>query len=909
MRIILSIFFMFYISAYSRDILQNYNRLDDRNVNISLNSIYVRTNDVYDVSSAAGISVEKLPGYIDSAKSLISSKNYFEAIEYLNDLDAKYKNYADIFYLRGIAYLKAGDIAYATRDFEQLLYLYFKDESMYNTVGEFFELINDYELALRTYLLAYKVSKDAKWLSRAGQLALSNGDINGANNYFNMISSSPYGREGIADVLFANKEYTKAIETYSNAMKQFSNSDDDYRVVSKISNTMIQMQLYLWQNNLDRKSYNNAISILDKIVDYSYQYPEITLARAKTYFYMNNYREAKNLLTSFIVQYKAYDEAYALLAQIYLLENNEKAAIELLEKGLRDFYANPRLYELFANILYNIGYSYYPSKLISQIIDIYEVSDENKIEYVKYLINTKKYTEAHNVLAKINSYQATAKGLKDTIEYNKILDKVLILEKSDYYVDIMSLLSKYKFTGYEEQMRVYYIAKSYYKLGSIDKAIDTLKDAFERGDISVNNVLLLRVLLTLRSQDGGTIYESEVDTTYIKATELWEEDLVENTNLVLDKIYEYVRFKQYDEALSYIDAIKTRGFDYSFIKKLQSIVYGYYASNLYEQSKYDLALSVANIAIQRNRENYDAQAIKTDIDIDAYKESVGDYENTDVYVKLSKYRERVLNKAVPYLENYILLAEALVNEYDIKGYEIINKIFPYINKNGGKDVILGRIYNKSRMYSYSIKSYNKAAAYMKIDLLNEIDSLIAARESSTPYYENNALDERDHYALAKLYTYMKRYNDAFKNINTALIFNKNNLDYVYQISYINELVGNVDQALSGYKYIISRNKRHAAANYRAALLSFQVYKNFDDAKNYAFNYIAVTPDDYSGYELLGRIYHIYASSYATINKRTILSDSLTSYKKALNKAVWAKDSKARENILREIDLVSTKIYE
>ena len=154
----------------------------------------------------------------------------------------------------------------------------------------------------------------------------------------------------------------------------------------------------------------------------------------------------------------------------------------------------------------------------------------------------KEYYKARELLRQINSYKSTADEIIELIGFNIILDKAESLNENGYYVDIMELLSGYKFKGYEEQLRIGYIANSYYKLGSIDKAINILKELFDANSISINNVVLLRDLLKIRiSNNNYAQTQKDKDMAYIQSTIFWEEDLNSNTQLITDKIYDFIK--------------------------------------------------------------------------------------------------------------------------------------------------------------------------------------------------------------------------------------------------------------------------------------------------------------------------------------------------------------------------------
>ena len=910
---ILFIILITYISAYSNDILHYYSKVNDRNINIEIGSVFVKTNNF--INKLDDSSKLELSNKLNDAKRLIDNFKFFEAIALCNELEPIYRDYYMLYYIRGLAYYKTGDVYYSTLDFNKLLTMYFNDKEIYEIVGGFFDSINDYESTIKTYLIAYKIYNETYWLFLAGKTSLKYNDIKSANSYFAycLKVGSGYGFEGFADINLLQNQYADALNNYSNAYKSYSsygnNQTDIQRLNSKISNVIVQSELYNWNYNLENREFEKATNILNNLSDYSKDFPEINLALAKTHFRIGNYQISKNMLNRFIYENKTFDEAYAILAQIYLYENNERNAIKILEKGLEYSYNKPRLYETLANMLYNAGYYYYPNKIISQIIDIYNISDENKIEYSKYLISKKEYYKARELLRQINSYKSTVNEILELIGFNIILDKAESLNENGYYVDIMELLSGYKFKGYEEQLRIGYIANSYYKLGSIDKAINILKELFDANSISINNVVLLRDLLKIRiSNNNYAQTQKDKDMAYIQSTIFWEEDLNSNTQLITDKIYDFIKNNKYDEALAYIEQLKIKNYDIDYIKKIESIVYGYYATFLYDNRQFDKAKSVSNLAIRRNKDNYDAIAIKNQVYVDIYLNSVGNYNNIDAYVKLSDIRKEILNISPAYIENMIKLAEALVYEYNIEGYDIINNIFKYIDINGARDSLLGRIYNKSRLYNYSANAYGRASKYIKVDLLNRIESVIKIDNYNISSINfNQKRKARDFYALSKLYVKINNYREAMNSIQHAILNDNLNLDYRYQLGIINEKMGNTKEALDYYEYVIKNNKNHAAANYRAAIIYLDYMRNYKLAYDYVLNYISLLPNDYSGYELLGKIYKNRAESLLENNIENLLNNSLVSYKTASDKAIWGKDKDAKKNIEIEIQNILNKL--
>ena len=912
---ILFIIFTIYISAYSKDILQYHTVMSDRNANITLESITANTNK----TALATNTQYDLNKELDKVRKFIQDGNFFDAINLCNFLETNYKDYYEIYYLRGLSYYRRADLYYASLDLKKLLSLYIEKKDydiVYGLIYEFFDTINEYEETLKSCITAYKTTNNPYWLFLAGNSALKNGDVKSADYYFNacLKQNNSYASEGFGDIDLLNNQYDNAINNYKKA--RYTNNEEKIRVQTKITNAIVKREIYAWNNSFSSQNYSNAINILNAISSYSKDYPEITAALAKTYFALEDYNRAKSILLGLISSVKDFDEPYAILAQIYLYEKNETEAIKILERGLEYTYNKPRLYETFASMLYGLGYSYYPDRIISQIINLYNISDENKIDYSKSLIRQKKYDEASKLLKSVESYEDIANSLLNNIEYNKILDKAELLKQKKYYVDIMQLLSKYKFEGNEEQLRIGYIADAYNNLGSTDEAINILKENFNANTISVNNVLMLRKLLGIRASNKDTsAYQKERDAIDIRATEYWEEELKLHLNLVTDRIFEFIRFNQFNEALAYISDLRNKNYDVAYIKQVESTTYGLYAAYLYKNKRYADAAKTAALAIRRNRGNYDAIAVENEMYMDSYFNSIEYYNNINAYVNLSSIMKEISRIAPAYIDNRIRLAEAYIYEYNIEGFNIINRITEYINVNGGKDLLLGMAYNKAYLYEYSLLSYNRASKYIDFNPIYiaetavNVDNYNPSSEELQNLINVNANNPDKLYAASKIYTKIGNYNEALNIINNALSFDSNNINYIYQRGYIKELMGNVKSALSDYESIIKINENYAAANYRAALVCLNNLKNDEAAETYALKYLALVPDDYSGYKLLADIYKFRAERYIDRNTKSLLKEALNNYQTALSKAVWGRNSEYRNIILKEINYIQNKLIE
>lgn len=870
---------------------------------------------------------------LSQAKKLISDGKFFDAILICNDIETRINDYYEVYYLRALAYQGHGELYYAKLDFEKALSYYPRVSMLYQKAGEFYEMIGQYESALKVYISAFKVfNYDYSWIFLAGNIALKNQDIKSANYYYMMGIKSKqngYSYEGLANLEFLAKKYDAAYDGYKEAAslyrknyKNYTNSfmaeDNAPRAETEMSNTIINREIANWQARFLVKDFQNSLLILQGLSIYTSKYPELMLYTAKTQFEMGQYREAKNTLLYTIRLAPSFDEAYIILAQIYVYENNYAMAISTLENAFSYAYDKPFLYEALANLLYSRGSIYYANRIISQLIKVYNVSPENKTRYSKYLIRNGDYDEAESILNSLPNATDESAALLKSIGYRRILSRASDLYEKKYYVDIMRLLSTYKFTGLEEQMRIRYLANAYNMLGSVDKAISVLLDSFDSGNIGLNNVYFLRYLLEVRRATSASKVQRDNDLVTIKATQFWEEELKLDTRPVTARIEEFIEYKQFQEALNYIATLRKKGYSVSYIKQIESIVYAYYASYLYNTGKFQLAKEVSELGIRRNKYNYDAVAVKREIEISMYKDSLGDYANTSAYVVLSPTFKRIVELSPAYLDNRIELAKVLAREYNNDSYTIIMNIMKLANIPGMKESLLAGVYSESGLYQYADLAYKEALKYNKSrnirleDAVAQINmgaynSALNLLESLTKEYPAYA---EAWYNLSILYSKQMDYPKSLNAVEKAIALNKNSNNYMYQYAYVQEMLGNLSTAVSIYGSIARKDRNYAAASYRAATLLLNNFKDSKTALPYALIYSALVPQDYSGYMLLGKVYEAESAIADTASESgRLFKLALDNYKEALSKAVWGKDAAVRPSLISTVDTLSLRIAE
>ena len=867
---------------------------------------------------------------IAKAKNLVTEGKNIEAIDLCYEIESKFSNNYLIYYTRAQAHENMGDVVYAKADYDKALSYFPNDKSFYSKTADFYSLIGKYEEALKIYITAYKVLEDNMWLFLAGNLALKNDDIPSANYYYMSLIKSKqkaYFYEGMGNIEFRTAEYDTAIEAFEFAIKEYKD-EDEYessliatdknipRVNKFIEESNIEKSIIRWRERFLVKDFKAALSILNELTKYTSKHPELILYAGKTYFEMENYSEAKNILPYAIEAAPELEESYIILAQIYVFEKNYKKAVNILESGFEYAYDNPDIYETLIKLLFSIDSFYYPNKIIEQVINFYNLSPQNQIKYANYLISKKQYEDAENILLKISPPLYDANLALRKIEYNRVLDKAGELYEQKYYVDIMKLLSNYKFTGEDEEIRIRYLANAYQMLGSLDKAIEVLKEKFDSRDIGLNNLIFLRRLLEIRrGRDDISQKKKDEDLITIKSTIFLEEELNLNVDAVQNRVTEFTRYNQFQDAIRYLEKVKKTSLDRQAVRDLESNIYTYYAIYLKDGGDLTLAQNVVKLALARNANNFDAIAIKRDIEIQMFLRSLGDYTDDPAYAVITPTIKRIINLQPAYFRYRVLLASYLVKEYDLSGFDIGMKLRNISRIPDRYYSILGKIYFEAGLYEYANESYEKAVKYSdNKDII--IEYAVVQYHASIKQYSgaiktlNNLLkkypnDADIYYHISKVYSSEgKSLSKATTMIETALKMNPEQPYYLYQNAYINELTGNTDKALKGYISISKLYRNYTIAHYKSAFLLANIYNNPDAAEPYALLYLSFTPKAYQGDILLAIIYEKQAGEVANKSK---ISAAIDRYKRAYKNAIWGKDRLTRIGITETLNALTLKL--
>ena len=873
---------------------------------------------------------------IARAQNLLAEGKNIEAIDLCYEIESRFSDNYLIYYIRAKAHQNMGDVVYAKADYDKALSYFPKDELFYSEVADFYALIAKYKEALTIYITAYKVLEDNVWLFLAGNLALKNDDIPSANYYYTSLiksKQSAYFYEGMGNIEFKTAEYDTAIEAFEFAIKEYKKDEEEYqsklitadnnipRANKLIEKSNIEKSIKSWRERFLVKDFKASLSILNELTQYTSKYPELILYAGKTYFEMSNYSEAKNILPYAIEAAPELQESYIILAQIYFFEKDYKKAVSILESGFEYAYDNPDIYETLIKLLFSIDSVYYPNKVIEQIVNFYNLSPQNQIKYANYLISKKQYKDAENILLKISPPLYDANLALRKIEYSRVLDKANELYEQKYYVDIMKLLSNYKFTGVDEEIRVRYLANAYQMLGSLDKAIEVLKEKFDSRNIGINNIIFLRRLLEVRrGRDDVSQKKKDEDLIAIKSTIFLEEELSLNIDAVKNRVEEFIRYNQFQDAINYLEKTKKTFLDRQAVRKLESSVYTYYAIYLKEGGDLTLAQNVVTLALARNSNNFDAIAIKRDIEIQMFLRSLGDYTDDPAYAVITPTIKRIINLQPAYFRYRILLASYLVKEYDLSGFNIGMKLRNISRIPDRYYSILGKIYFEAGLYQYAKESYEKAIKYTDnkdiiieyavVQYHNSIEQYSGAVKTLNNLLKKYPNDAEIYYQLSKAYSSEgKSLSKASTMIETALKINPDQPYYLYQNAYINELTGNTDIALKEYIAISKLYRNYTIAHYKSAFLLANIYNNPNAAEPYALLYLSFTPKAYQGDVLLAIIYEKQASEVEDKNKSDKILAAIDRYKRAYNNAIWGKDRLARIGIAETLNALSLKLNE
>lgn len=877
---------------------------------------------------------EQIEARISQVETQIKEGMYIEALDTIDAIEGDIPNSYIIYFLKALAYQNIGDSVYANENYRRAIDFYPPDTLLYKSAASFYNMLGQYEEALRTYIKAYKILKDDAWMTYAGNLALENNDLQSANYYYNFIikdKKKAHAYEGIGNIEFRVGNYQIALIAYSEAFKEYEKRDKQYvdsmlftdnvlRIQALMERSKVYENISLWRERFLTKDFDNALLILRDLSEYSSKYPELMLYTAKTHFEMGDFDDARNILPYVIQSAPELEEAYILLAQMDVYEGKYNSAIKQLEKGFDSAYDKPELYEVLVNILYSSDNIYYANKVVEQIGRVYQLSAENRVRYANSLIIKKEYDDAQTILESISPPIYAANMALRNIEYRKILDKALELYENRYYFDIMKLLSRYKFSGIEEEIRIRYLANAYQMLGSIDKAIDVLYQKFKSQDIGINNLLFLRHLLETRRDRVGTTQEQKNnDLVTIKATVFLEENLNNNIEYIRRHVIEFIEYSQFQNALTYMEHIKKSGFEYKEVIKLEAMIYTYYAAYLYDTGSLDLARGAADLAVSRDFNNYDSIVIKRDIEIALLLESLGDFTDSDVNVILTPTIRRIIEINPAYLGNRILLASLLAREYNLEGFQIAKKLRNIANIPGQYYGIMGTVYFKARLYPYANNTYAQAlknseakdirlgAATVKYSMGLYKDGINMLKKLAKEYPENNDIL----YHLARAYAKEESNFDASGAIIVKLLeSDAQNPHYLYLYAYLQELLGSEETAISAYTSIARSYKNYAAAYYKSASLAIKYYSDTKVAEPYALLYRALTPKAYQSHALLGSIYLRQAETEKDISRAGLLFEqALNSYSYALSFAYYGRDRSKRKELANIVQAISLRVNE
>ena len=877
---------------------------------------------------------ERIESRISQAETQIKEGMYIEALDTIEAIEGEIPNNYKIYFLKALAFQNIGDSVYANENYRRAIDFSPPDPLLYKNAASFYNILGQYEESIKTYIKAYKILKEDGWINYAGNLALENNDLQSANYYYNLLikeKKKAYSYEGIGNIEFRVGNYKMAFDIYSEAFKEYKRRNKEYTNTMLFTDNILRIQalmekakvyenISLWRERFLTKDFNNALLILRELSEYSSKYPELMLYTAKTHFEMGDFDDAKNILPYVIQSAPELEEAYILLAQMDVYDGNYNSAINQLEKGFNSAYDKPELYEVLVNILYSSDNIYYANQVVEQIGRVYELSPDNRVRYANSLITKKEYDDAQAILESISPPIYAANMALRNIEYRKILDKSLELYENRYYFDIMKLLSRYKFAGIEEEIRIRYLANAYQMLGSIDKAIDVLYQKFKAQDIGINNLLFLRHLLeTRRDRPETTQDQKNTDLVTIKATVFLEENLNNDLEYIRRHVMEFIEYSQFQNALTYMENIKKSGFAYDQVIKLEAMVYTYYAVYLYETGNLDLARGAADLAVSRDFNNYDSIVIKRDIEIALLLESLGDFTDSDVNVILSPTIRRVIDINPAYLSNRILLASLLAREYNLEGFEIAKKLRDIANIPGQYYGIMGEVYFKARLYPYANNTYAKAlknskskdirlgAATVKYTMGLSKEGIDILKKLSKEYPEDyNIL-----YHLARAYT---KEESNFENSGDIIVKllerDPQNPHYLYLYAYLQELLGSEETAISAYTSIARSYRNYAAAYYKSASLALKYYDDAKIAEPYALLYRALTPKSYQSHALLGAIYLDQAENEKDISTAGLLFEqALNSYSYALSFSYYGRDRSKRKELADIVQAISLRISE
>jgi tetratricopeptide (TPR) repeat protein len=363
---------------------------------------YLEGDELKNAAKAIDIALQQHPyaSYfkIKHAQLLINENKPIRAIKILNKLEKIEVFNEEILILKAFAHNQLGNIKDAVRNFEKALTIVEegeKEEVLYN-IGVSFQQTNQYKLALKYLLIAYKINKtNTNVLYELGFCyEKSNNYEKSIAFYKKYLDEDPFAENvwfRLGTIYDSKGEYNKAIEAYDFALA----IEDDYSLIylNKAS-TLIKLN-----------RYHDAIKVYEDFLEIEEDFIEVYCYIGECYEQLQEYDLAFSYYNAAFEQDNEFSEPLFAIGRIKLKQENYKESIAYLIKAIK-------LDQEDEEYWYYLAEAYKRAKINSKAIKCYErcisLNPDNHelwISYALFCFEIGQTIEAIEILTDALYYQ------------------------------------------------------------------------------------------------------------------------------------------------------------------------------------------------------------------------------------------------------------------------------------------------------------------------------------------------------------------------------------------------------------------------------------------------------------------------------------------------------------------------
>ena len=238
----------------------------------------------------------------------------------------------------------------------------------------------------------------------------------------------------LAELYFANEDYTRAIESFTALKDAFSQQESPINLDERIGVAYSRIG-----------NFEEAVVALEKAIE-----EEETVERlfqlALTYYQLEQNERGIELLNQVRLMDSDFNQVYYPLAQILYDEGRHEEALEVIEEGIALNPYETALYHLASETAYQLGSKDQAKEYLEEVISLELDADLSKIRLSELLLKEEDYEE---VLTLMNSLETEEQplagwmiaqaynGLEAFDQANEAYDKVkdVLIEEPDFMKD------------------------------------------------------------------------------------------------------------------------------------------------------------------------------------------------------------------------------------------------------------------------------------------------------------------------------------------------------------------------------------------------------------------------------------------------------------------------------------------